>query len=59
MEAAEFYASFQFVWLQDFDFLGHDSAFKDRFAALQHVRVCFIPTDKKDIRDLGPMEEVI
>ncbi|KAJ0979492.1 hypothetical protein J5N97_014966 [Dioscorea zingiberensis] len=44
---------------RDFDFLGHDSAFKDRFAALQHVRVGFIPTEKKDIRDLGPMDEVI
>ncbi|KAL0918135.1 hypothetical protein M5K25_010126 [Dendrobium thyrsiflorum] len=44
---------------RDFDFLGHDSAFKDRIAALQHVRVGFIPTSKNDIRDLGPMEEVI
>ncbi|URE22364.1 GAD domain [Musa troglodytarum] len=25
--------------------------------ALQHVRVSFIPTEKKDIRDLGSMEE--
>lgn len=39
--------------------MGHDSAFKDRFAALQHVRVSFIPTEKKDIRDLGSMEEVM
>ncbi|KAI0509870.1 hypothetical protein KFK09_010467 [Dendrobium nobile] len=44
---------------RDFDFLGHDSAFKDRIAALQHVRVGFIPTTKNDIHDLGPMEEVI
>ncbi|KAH7678002.1 Mog1p/PsbP-like protein [Dioscorea alata] len=44
---------------RDFDFRGHDSAFKDPFAALQHVRVAFIPTEKKDIRDLGPMEEAI
>uniref|UniRef100_A0A0F7GY27 PsbP-like protein 2 n=1 Tax=Cypripedium formosanum TaxID=53042 RepID=A0A0F7GY27_9ASPA len=44
---------------RDFDFLGHDSAFKDRTAALQHVRVGFIPTNKNDIRDLGPMKEVI
>ncbi|KAJ6834692.1 photosynthetic NDH subunit of lumenal location 1, chloroplastic [Iris pallida] len=44
---------------RDFDFLGHDSAFKDRFAALQHVRVGFIPTEKKDVRDLGPMDEVV
>ncbi|CAL9133095.1 unnamed protein product [Musa textilis] len=44
---------------RDFDYMGHDSAFKDRFAALQHVRVSFIPTEKKDIRDLGSMEEVI
>ncbi|XP_073104773.1 photosynthetic NDH subunit of lumenal location 1, chloroplastic isoform X1 [Elaeis guineensis] len=44
---------------RDFDFGGHDSAFKDRFAALQHVRVSFIPTNKNDVHDLGPMEEVI
>uniref|UniRef100_A0A0F7GX74 PsbP-like protein 2 n=1 Tax=Habenaria pantlingiana TaxID=1498489 RepID=A0A0F7GX74_9ASPA len=44
---------------REFDFLGHDSAFKDRVAALQHVRVGFIPTTKNDIRDLGPMQEVI
>nr|AQX44175.1 hypothetical protein [Apostasia odorata] len=44
---------------RDFDFLGHDSAFKDRTAALQHVRVAFIPTKKNDVRDLGPMEEVV
>lgn len=46
------------VSLQDFDFLGHDSAFKDRNVALQCVRVGFIPTTKTDIRDLGPMDEV-
>ncbi|WOL06912.1 photosynthetic NDH subunit of lumenal location 1, chloroplastic [Canna indica] len=44
---------------REFDFLGHDSAFKDRFAALQHVRVGFIPTDKKDVHDLGSMDEVV
>lgn len=44
---------------REFDFLGHDSAFKDRIAALQHVRVSFIPTTKKDVRDLGPMEEAV
>ncbi|KAF8396732.1 hypothetical protein HHK36_018362 [Tetracentron sinense] len=44
---------------RDFDFRGHDSAFKDRYLPLQNVRVSFIPTDKSDIRDLGPMEEVI
>uniref|UniRef100_A0A0F7CYK0 PsbP-like protein 2 n=1 Tax=Erodium trifolium TaxID=337410 RepID=A0A0F7CYK0_9ROSI len=42
-----------------FDCLGHDSAFKDRYMQLQNLRVRFIPTDKKDIHDLGPMEEVI
>nr|CAB3501217.1 unnamed protein product [Digitaria exilis] len=42
---------------RDFDFLGHDSAFKDRNLALQCVRVGFTPTDKTDIRDLGPMDE--
>jgi hypothetical protein len=26
--------------------------------ALQCVRVGFVPTDKTDIRDLGPMDEV-
>lgn len=44
---------------RDFDFLGHDSAFKDRNLALQCVRVGFIPTEKTDIRDLGPMDEAI
>ncbi|EEC74982.1 hypothetical protein OsI_11024 [Oryza sativa Indica Group] len=44
---------------RDFDFLGHDSAFKDRNVALQCVRVGFIPTTKTDIRDLGPMDEAI
>uniref|UniRef100_A0A0F7GYQ2 PsbP-like protein 2 n=1 Tax=Melianthus villosus TaxID=377280 RepID=A0A0F7GYQ2_9ROSI len=44
---------------REFDFLGHDSAFKDRYLQLQNVRVRFIPTDKKDVHDLGPMEEVL
>uniref|UniRef100_A0A0F7GX44 PsbP-like protein 2 n=1 Tax=Francoa sonchifolia TaxID=23250 RepID=A0A0F7GX44_9ROSI len=44
---------------REFDFLAHDSAFKDRYLQLQNVRVRFIPTDKKDVCDLGPMEEVI
>ncbi|XP_058109810.1 photosynthetic NDH subunit of lumenal location 1, chloroplastic [Magnolia sinica] len=44
---------------RDFDFRGHDSAFKDRTLPLQNVRVSFKPTDKSDIRDLGPMDEVI
>ncbi|CAA2965010.1 photosynthetic NDH subunit of lumenal location 1, chloroplastic [Olea europaea subsp. europaea] len=42
---------------RDFDFRGHDSAFKDRYLQLQNVRLSFIPTDKTDIHDLGPMEE--
>ncbi|XP_058768821.1 photosynthetic NDH subunit of lumenal location 1, chloroplastic-like [Vicia villosa] len=44
---------------KEFDFRAHDSAFKDRYLQLQNVRVRFIPTEKKDIRDLGPMEEVV
>ncbi|XP_077217061.1 psbP-like protein 2 [Tasmannia lanceolata] len=44
---------------RDFDFRGHDSAFKDRILQLQNVRVSFKPTNKADIHDLGPMEEVI
>ncbi|KAI8030441.1 hypothetical protein LOK49_LG01G00633 [Camellia lanceoleosa] len=44
---------------REFDFRGHDSAFKDRYLQLQNVRVSFIPTDKRDIHDLGPMEEVV
>uniref|UniRef100_A0A0F7GYB2 PsbP-like protein 2 n=1 Tax=Geranium incanum TaxID=1158081 RepID=A0A0F7GYB2_9ROSI len=44
---------------REFDCLGHDSAFKDRYLQLQNLRVRFIPTEKKDIHDLGPMEEVI
>lgn len=43
---------------QDFDFRAHDSAFKDRYMQLHNVRVRFIPTDKSDIHDLGPLEEV-
>ncbi|KAM6598933.1 hypothetical protein CsatA_018542 [Cannabis sativa] len=44
---------------RDFDFMAHDSAFKDRYLQLQNVRVRFLPTDKKDIHDMGPMEEII
>ncbi|KAJ4971094.1 hypothetical protein NE237_004193 [Protea cynaroides] len=44
---------------REFDFRGHDSAFKDRYLQLQNVRVSFLPTDKSDIRELGPMDEVI
>ncbi|XP_009612834.1 photosynthetic NDH subunit of lumenal location 1, chloroplastic isoform X2 [Nicotiana tomentosiformis] len=44
---------------REFDFRGHDSAFKDRYLQLQNVRLSFIPTDKSDIRDLGPIEEVV
>ncbi|XP_027367274.1 photosynthetic NDH subunit of lumenal location 1, chloroplastic isoform X1 [Abrus precatorius] len=44
---------------KEFDFRAHDSAFKDRILQLQNVRVRFIPTEKKDIRDLGPLEEVV
>ncbi|KAL6123756.1 hypothetical protein ACLB2K_076274 [Fragaria x ananassa] len=42
---------------RDFDFRAHDSAFKDRYMQLHNVRVRFIPTDKTDIHDLGPLEE--
>ncbi|CAN8317293.1 unnamed protein product [Cochlearia groenlandica] len=44
---------------REFDFRAHDSAFKDRYLQLQNVRVRFIPTEKKDIREVGPMEEVV
>nr|KYP75436.1 hypothetical protein KK1_008164 [Cajanus cajan] len=44
---------------KEFDFRARDSSFEDRYLQLQNVRVKFIPTEKKDIRDLGPMEEVI
>uniref|UniRef100_A0A803MVM5 PsbP C-terminal domain-containing protein n=1 Tax=Chenopodium quinoa TaxID=63459 RepID=A0A803MVM5_CHEQI len=37
----------------------HDSAFKDRYLQLQNVRVSFIPTDKNDVHDLGPMQDVV
>lgn len=46
------------MYVQEFDFRGHDSAFKDRYLQLQNVRLSFIPTDKTDIHDLGPMQEV-
>lgn len=44
---------------REFDFRAHDSAFKDRYLQLQSVRVRFIPTEKTDIREVGPMEEVV
>ncbi|PIN04330.1 hypothetical protein CDL12_23132 [Handroanthus impetiginosus] len=44
---------------REFDFRGHDSAFKDRYLQLQNVRLSFIPTKKTDIHDMGPMEEVV
>ncbi|CAO2826158.1 unnamed protein product [Amaranthus hypochondriacus] len=44
---------------REFDFRAHDSAFKDRYLQLQNVRLSFIPTDKNDIHDLGPMENVV
>uniref|UniRef100_A0A2P2LJN3 Uncharacterized protein MANES_10G034800 n=1 Tax=Rhizophora mucronata TaxID=61149 RepID=A0A2P2LJN3_RHIMU len=43
---------------REFNFMGHDSAFRDRNVQLQNVRVRFIPTEKNDIHDLGPMEKV-
>lgn len=44
---------------REFDFLGHDSAFKDRYLQLQNVRLSFIPTTKSDIHEMGPLEEVV
>ncbi|CAH8291514.1 unnamed protein product [Eruca vesicaria subsp. sativa] len=44
---------------REFDFRAHDSAFKDRYLQLQSVRVRFIPTEKTDISEVGPMEEVV
>ncbi|XP_013748301.2 photosynthetic NDH subunit of lumenal location 1, chloroplastic [Brassica napus] len=44
---------------REFDFRAHDSAFKDRYLQLQSVRVRFIPTEKTDIREVGPMDEVV
>ncbi|PIN12492.1 hypothetical protein CDL12_14899 [Handroanthus impetiginosus] len=44
---------------REFDFRGHDSAFKDRYSQLQNVRLSFIPTNKTDIHDMGPMEELL
>ncbi|PQQ18469.1 photosynthetic NDH subunit of lumenal location 1 chloroplastic [Prunus yedoensis var. nudiflora] len=44
---------------RDFDFRAHDSAFKDRYMQLHNVRVRFLPTNKTDIHELGPMEEVV
>ncbi|BBG97934.1 PsbP-like protein 2 [Prunus dulcis] len=42
---------------RDFEFRAHDSAFKDRYMQLHNVRVRFLPTNKTDIHELGPMEE--
>ncbi|GAA0171830.1 hypothetical protein LIER_25775 [Lithospermum erythrorhizon] len=44
---------------REFDFRGHDSAFKDRYLQLQNVRLSFIPTENSDIHDLGPLSEVV
>ncbi|KAK9684163.1 hypothetical protein RND81_10G190700 [Saponaria officinalis] len=44
---------------RDFEFRAHDSAFKDRYLQLQNVRLSFLPTDKQDIHDLGPMQDVV
>ncbi|XP_057526351.1 photosynthetic NDH subunit of lumenal location 1, chloroplastic-like [Amaranthus tricolor] len=44
---------------KEFDFTAHHSAFKDRYLQLQNVRLSFIPTDKNDIHDLDPMENVV
>ncbi|KAL7109012.1 hypothetical protein ACP275_06G149700 [Erythranthe tilingii] len=44
---------------REFDFRGHDSAFKDSHLQLQNVRLSFIPTNKTDIHDIGPMDEVV
>ncbi|KAH9621765.1 hypothetical protein KSS87_020440 [Heliosperma pusillum] len=44
---------------RDFEFRAHDSTFKDRYMQLQNVRLSFLPTDKQDIHDLGPLEDVV
>ncbi|XP_071707189.1 photosynthetic NDH subunit of lumenal location 1, chloroplastic [Rutidosis leptorrhynchoides] len=44
---------------REFDYRGHDSAFKDRYLQLHNVRLSFIPTDKKDIHDMGSIEKVV
>lgn len=68
-EASEKYTAFvdkedgySYVYPSDwreFDFRAHDSAFKDRYLQLQNVRLSFIPTDKSDVHDLGPMVDVV
>ncbi|XP_076923162.1 photosynthetic NDH subunit of lumenal location 1, chloroplastic-like [Bidens hawaiensis] len=44
---------------REFDFRGHDSAFKDRYLQLQNVRLSFIPTTKTDIHEMGPIDKVV
>ncbi|XP_074271634.1 photosynthetic NDH subunit of lumenal location 1, chloroplastic-like [Silene latifolia] len=44
---------------RDFEFRATDSAFKDRYLQLQNVQLSFLPSDKQDIHDLGPMEDVV
>ncbi|KAI5659866.1 hypothetical protein M9H77_28659 [Catharanthus roseus] len=44
---------------REFDFMAHDSAFKDRYLQLQNVRLSFIPTTKSDIHEMGPLKEVV
>ncbi|GLJ06159.1 hypothetical protein SUGI_0032600 [Cryptomeria japonica] len=44
---------------RDYVFRGQDAAFKDVRKAMENVRLSFVPTDKKDIHDLGPPAVVI
>ncbi|XP_071930071.1 photosynthetic NDH subunit of lumenal location 1, chloroplastic isoform X3 [Coffea arabica] len=57
VDKADGYSYFYPSDWRDFDFRGHDSAFKDRYLQLQNVRLSFIPTDKSDVHDLGPLDE--
>ncbi|KAG2723679.1 hypothetical protein I3843_02G158700 [Carya illinoinensis] len=59
VDSADGYSYYYPADWREFDFRAHDSAFKDRYMQLQNVRVRFIPTERKDIHDIGPMEQVI
>lgn len=59
VDKADGYSYFYPSDWREFDFRGHDSAFKDRYLQLQNLRLSFIPTDKSDVHDLGPLDEVV
>ncbi|XP_047326147.1 photosynthetic NDH subunit of lumenal location 1, chloroplastic [Impatiens glandulifera] len=59
VDAEDGYSYFYPSDWRNFEFRGHDSAFKDRYLQLQNVRLSFVPTTKTDIHDMGSIQEVV